>query len=78
MTNEDYLFERWFMQAAHISILEEALAEARSDMIRIVKQQLPEKARHEILEQCLKKIDIAYRSIEKLKNGPAAGAGSFG
>lgn len=59
----DYLFEKMFFQAAEISILDVALKQARDDLISLG-------ATHDInVDVELVKINIAYASIQKLKNG---------
>jgi hypothetical protein len=57
----EFLFEKMFFQAAHIAILEEALATARTDLVALSDL-------HDV-KNALNKIDIAYNSIDKLKKG---------
>ena len=64
ITTENYLFEKVFFQAAHIAILEEAVATAQRDLKMLGLE-------HPGLDvtPALAKIDVAYASIEKLKKG---------
>lgn len=61
----DFLFEKMFFQAAHIAILEEALATARKDLVELSDRV--------DITPALMKIDVAYDSIEKLKKGISNG-----
>jgi len=73
MSSEAFMFEKVFFQAAHISILDLALQEARKDIYHIrdhIDLNQHEVGR-QILKEAIQKIDIAYRSIEKLKAGGA-------
>lgn len=67
---ETYLFEKVYLQCAHISILEEALAEAKLDLTKMAKQKGYEHLAAPLAD-AIEKIDIAYKSIAKLKNESA-------
>lgn len=59
---EKDLFEKVFLQCAHIAILEEALQSAEQDIERIANE-------HDIdVSEELERIAIAYRSVLKLRN----------
>ncbi len=68
-TVNDYLFERMFLQAAHISILEEGLEQAKLDFQTLKQMIEPHRDEALIIEEAIKKIEIADKSIQKLKNG---------
>lgn len=60
---DEYLFEKVFFQAAHISILDVALRQAREDIIELGKQ-------HDInVQDALMKIKVAFSSVDKLQKG---------
>lgn len=58
---QEYLFEKMFLQVAHISILEEALENIRNDL-HLIAEEYSINVTSE-----LAKIDIALNSASKLK-----------
>lgn len=63
MSAEEVLFEKFYLQCAKIAILEEALAEAKTDFKGIDGDG----AQSTKVKNAIDKIDIAYKSIDKLK-----------
>lgn len=71
MSAESYLFEKMYLQCADIAILEEAVVEAKADLINLKKNY---SVASKEIDAALEKIDIAERSrlklkIESTKNG---------
>lgn len=63
MSAIEVLFEKFYLQCAKIAILEEALAEAKADFKGIDGDG----ALNTKVKNAIEKIDIAYKSIDKLK-----------
>jgi hypothetical protein len=72
MNVNDALFEKVFFQSAHIAILDLALRETKSYLEMLVNDSMMQSdfpEQHKIMEEALKRIVVAYSSIERLKKG---------